>query len=288
MGGSSGGGGSSPSNGGVYITRYASYIETQHKTFLGLIAEYRNSLKDASPFDDYVDIETDIGFFGAGLTLSSYGTLFDNFSTYLVNTSPIDSYTEVFDRIMNSQPVKDSIVAEGKFLSEDIITDAHPRLMVGARDLNAVMSSTFIIAKSNIENQRLRLLGKYSADLKSKLISAIDSVWKISLDWKLQIVNTHMQLIQSYYNLKKANIDYNYMMKAKNILWPFTVLDYERAGLAALQGAQNSAKIAGESSEGGKPSIISGVAGGAALGGMVGGVPGALIGGVVGGIASIF
>ena len=284
--GSSGGG----SSGGDTTTtiRYAGYIESSHKTFLSNIANSVATANATSPYSTFKAIDPSNGFLGIGLTINSYASLFKNFSSYMLDVNPTSLYNTVLGSIVNSQEVKDSIASEGRLLSEDIVNDAYPRLMVGARDLNSVMSSTFIISKSNIENQRLRLLGKYSADLKLGLLGNVSGIWKTVLDWNIQVVNNHRQNLTTYYDMLKTTEDFNYTMYAKNKLWPFNAYDYQRAALGALQGATTTKQVAGESSSG--PEVLGGVMGGAAMGGMVtaGNPIGMVVGGIIGGIASIF
>jgi len=281
MGGSSGGGSTSSTN-----IRYASYIESQHQTFLSIVAGYRDSLIGDSPFSNFVDIDTDAGFLGVGVTIKSYSSLFKNFNDFMVDVVPQTLYDTIFSKVMASPVIKEAVVAEGKLLSEDVNTEAYPRLMAGARDLNAVMSSTFIIAKSNIESQRLRLLSKYSTNLKYSMLPISSDIWKTSLEWNRQIVNTHIQSIQLYYDMHKTNSEYNYTTRTKNAMWPFTVIDQERAALGALQAAQSS-----ESIQGGGPStgakVVGGAMAGAAGGYMAAGPYGAVVGGVLGGIAGL-
>ena len=72
-----------------------------------------------------------------------------------------------------------------------------------------------------------------------------------------------------YFSAKTDIDEVNYAMAAKNILWPFTVLDFERAALGALQGATNSkTDVAGASTA---SRVLSGALSGAAMGAMVGG-----------------
>ena len=75
-------------------------------------------------------------------------------------------------------------------------------------------------------------------------------------------------------------------MVTKNTLWPFTVLEYQRAALGAMQGASNSkSDVAGASTA---QKAIGGALSGAAGGAMIGsyfGPYGTAIGGAVGAIA---
>jgi phage-related tail protein len=79
--------------------------------------------------------------------------------------------------------------------------------------------------------------------------------------------------------------NHNYEMLAKDRLWPFTVLEYQRAALGALQGASNSkSSVAGASQT---QKAIGGALGGAAAGAMIGSEVypgyGTAIGAVIGG-----
>ena len=74
--------------------------------------------------------------------------------------------------------------------------------------------------------------------------------------------------------------NHNMEVSTKNKLWPFTVLEYNRAALGALQGAMNTNTDVGGASKTQK--AIGGALAGAAGGYMVGGPWGAAIGGVLG------
>lgn len=278
-GGSSGGGDSN-----TYI-RYAPYVEDLHKEFLHIVKWHRtNTIKD-SPYSDYTDISIDTAFLGRGVAITAYTGLFQDFNSYLKHVDLDATFTRIYNSTLDSQATKNAIVAEGALLSEDIVTNAYPRMMTGARDINSVMSSTFVIAKGNLEASRLRNLSKFGASLKYNLIAHANDRWKTQLDWYKNIVNVHSAILQLYYTSKLATEDFNYTMHAKNTLWPFTVLDHERAALGAMQGATNSKTVSGDNGPSDGASAIGGALSGAALGGAVGGAPGAALGGVIGGIA---
>ena len=97
-----------------------------------------------------------------------------------------------------------------------------------------------------------------------------------------------------YFSTKMDIEGLNYEMAAKNALWPFTVLDFEKAAVGAMQGAVNTV-TGGEVAGSSKTSrmigaALSGAAMGAMAGGAIGGAAsgasyggwGALIGGVLG------
>ena len=79
----------------------------------------------------------------------------------------------------------------------------------------------------------------------------------------------YAEIMKFYFSAKTDIDEINYAMVAKNALWPFTVLDYERAALGALQGATNQkTDVAGASTT---ARVLSGALSGAAMGAMVGG-----------------
>jgi hypothetical protein len=74
--------------------------------------------------------------------------------------------------------------------------------------------------------------------------------------------------LKLYYSIRTDVDEINYSMAAKHKLWPFTVLDYERAALGALQGATTSkTDVAGASTA---MKVLGGAMSGGAMGAMIG------------------
>lgn len=277
------------------IITYARYIQTHHQVFLTTMKTYVDANIATSPFADYDNLSIDDSFFGAGNTIADYSSLFPLFETYVLDVDTDTLYTTILDATLNSQTVKDLIVAEGSLLNDDIETNALPRLLTGAKDINASLSSTTILGKELLEATRLKLLGKFSAELKYRLIPVASERWAGELNWKKNIVATYSELLRFYFASKIDVDEHNYEMATKNALWPFTVLDHQRAALAALQGAKSSSQdvMGSVTSKGVK--AMSGALSGAAMGAQIGanvskggGVWGAVIGAVVGGAAGYY
>ena len=285
--GSSGGGGG---GGGTQVIQYAGYIESQHANFLATVAAHRNSVIGSSPFANYVDVKVEEYLFGVGKTLGSYATLFDIYGTNMLLLDIDGLWNTIYNDTVNSTVAKNLVVAEAAYLSDDIATIATPRLQTGMRDMNAVMGSTFVIGKAIIEDARTKAISKFSAETKYRLIPIAQARWEAVLQWKQNTVTVYAELVKFYYSVKGDTDETNYSMAAKNRLWPFTVLDFERAALGALQGAMNTkTDVAGASTA---KKVIGGALSGAAMGAMVGaqfgktgGPWGAGIGAVAGGIA---
>ena len=263
-----GGGGSAPAYTWSEI-RYAPYIEARHSDFLNSVYSARVGAISNSPFSAYTDIEVDDAFFGAGYTISSFPSLYDMYGKFMAGLDIEALWTQEYNDTIDSPVVSSLIAAEGDLIDDEIEQTSLPRLQTGMRDLNAVMSSSFVVGKSLIEDTRTKMVAKFSADLKYRLIPVAQERWKAHLDWNKQVVSIYAEIMKLYFSSKTDVDEVNYSMAAKNILWPFTVLDFERAAVGALQGATNSKQgVAGASTA---SRVLGGALTGAAMGAMVGG-----------------
>lgn len=282
-------GGSSSSKGYTQI-RYAGYIENQHLTFLSKVAQSRDVALASDPFSSYTDIEIDVGFFGTGYTIANFPSLYDMYGKFMAGLDIDVLYDQMLEDTLNSGVVSDLVSAEADLMDDEIEDNVIPRLQTGMRDINAVMGSSYVIGKAIVEDARVKSLAKYSSELKYRLLPVVESRWQSHLQWNQNVIGIYAEIMKFYFSAKIDVDDINYSMAAKEALWPFTVLDFERAALGALQGAVNQkTDVAGASTA---KRAISGALSGAAMGAQVGasigqgyGGYGAAIGAVVGGIA---
>ena len=260
------GGSSRPSK--TQIIRYAGYIENQHSDFLEEIHYRRETVINDSPFSDYTDVEADDGFFGAGYVLSSFPSLYDMFGKFMAGLDIDALYSQLFEDTLNSSEVDNLVSAEAVLMEDDIEANVLPRLQTGIRDINSVIASTFVVGKSLIEDTRVKALEKFRAELKYKLIPTVRDRWIAHLDWNKNIVCTYAELMKFYFTAKIDIDDINYSYAAKNRLWPFTVLEYERAAVGTLHGATTmTTNVAGASTV---SRVLGGTLSGAATGAMIG------------------
>jgi len=263
MGGSGGGGDTETT------IRYADYIESHHETFLDLVASERAAVINDSPFTGYTDIEVDDAFFGVGYLITSFPALYDMYGKFMAGLDIEVLYEQIFEDTVNAPEINNLISAEAVMMDDDIEINSLPRMQVGLRDINSVMSSSFVVGKSVIEDARVKSLSKFSAGLKYQMIPVASERWKTHLEWNKGVVGVYAELMKLYYSAKTDVDEVNYAMAAKDRLWPFTVLDFERAALGALQGATNTkTDVAGASTV---AKALSGALSGAAMGAMVGG-----------------
>lgn len=250
------------------IIRYAPYVEEKHSDFLATVNARRALAVDQSPFTNYVDVVVDDAFFGSGYTIASFPSLYDMFGKFMAGLDIDVLFDQVFEDTVNSAQVANLVSAEAALLDDDMETNAIPRMQTGMRDINSVLASTYPIARAVIEDGRVKAVAKFDAELRYKLIPVAEARWQTHLQWNQQVVTIYSELMKFYYAAKHDVNEDNYAFAAKDKLWPFTVLEFERAALGALQGATNTRTDAAGASTTSR--ILSGALSGAAMGAMVG------------------
>lgn len=279
MGGSSGGGGDNNT------VRYAPYIEGKHNTFLGTSAAAGVVARETNPYDSYEDIDLDAAFFGAGYVIASFPSLYDMYGKFMAGLDVEVLWEQILEGTQNNAVVGGMVGTQSALLDDEIEETTLPRYQVGLRDINSVMSSSYLIGKSLIESAKVKSVAKFDAELRYKLIPIAQDRWSKHLSWNQTMISTYTTMVQLYYNSLLATDSQNQEFSVKESLWPFTVLDYEKANLGALQGAVSTGGAEGPSQT---QKAIGGAMSGAALGASVGGPVGAAVGGVVGLAASFF
>ena len=248
--------------------RYASYIENRHSVFLKDTYTNRVAAIADNPFTDYEDVEVEDAFFGAGYTIASFPSLYDMYGKFMAGLDIEVLWSQAFEDTVNSSVVEDLISAESALMDDDIETNSIPRIQAGMRDVNSVLASTYPIARAVVEDAKVKALAKYSAELRYRLIPVAQDRWQTHLQWNQQVVSIYSEIMKFYYSAKHDVNEDNYSFEAKRVLWPFTVLEFERAALGALQGATNTRTDAAGASTTSR--VMSGALSGAAMGAMVG------------------
>lgn len=264
---------------------YAKYIEKRHEKFLDIVIARRDAAIDDSPYENITDVACDDGFFGTGFTLASFPSLYDMYGKFMAGLDVEVLYNQIYSDLMEG-PVTHSLVsAEAAFLEDEIESDVLPRYSVGMRDINAVVSSTFLIGKALLEETRVKAIAKYSAGLQYALLPIAAQRWQAHLEWNRGVITTYGEIMKLYFSAKMDVTNHNQENLVKDRLWPFTILDFERAALAAMQGGRPSGSEAGTSQI---AKSISGAMGGASMGGMIAGASqGAVTGPVGAGIGAV-
>ena len=153
--------------------RYAPYLESAHQTFLNLVSTKRAEVIDSSPYSTFTAFDIDDGFLGTGYALANFPSLYDMFGKFMAGLDIEVLFDQQFYDTLSS-PYIDSLVSEeGVRLEDDLNEIAIPSFTTGMRDINSVISSSFVIGKSLLEVNRQKQLSRFSAELRYKLIPLI-------------------------------------------------------------------------------------------------------------------
>lgn len=218
--------------------RYAPYVESMHSSFLNSAALYRTNISDweNSPYKNHKDLDYDGVFFGVGYMLSSFPSLYDMFGKFMAGFDVDSLFSTIFGESLELPEVKSLTNAQVAQKDDDILTDIIPQFVLAMRDLNTVVSSSFVIGKALLEERRVRLVNEISSDLRYFLIPSATRRWIDSLNFQKKVVVIQAFLLKLYTQVRLEIDRSNYRTHLRHALWPFTVMGYERIALAALRG----------------------------------------------------
>jgi hypothetical protein len=157
---------------------------------------------------------------------------------YMANIDPVFLLTQIQDIMVNHSVIDADIAAENQFLEDDINQNILPKLRAGLRDIGAVMTSAFLDAQALVEMNKQKTISKYSAGMKIKALDMSHDIWAKLLAWRQGIVQQYLDEIKNYYACAHTYFTVGNDVTAKNILWPWTILDNVRAIVGSLNGAQ--------------------------------------------------
>ncbi len=220
--------------------RYAGYIEDKHSAFLTVMQERRIAAVDESPFADYEEIPVDDAFFGTGYLISSFPSLYDMFGKFMAGLDICALYGQVFEDVVNAPEINALVNAEAVMMDDDIEANVIPRFQAGLRDINSVMSSSYVLGRAAIEDARIKSLARFSAELKYRMIPVVIDRWRTHLDWNKHSVAMYGEIMKTYYQIKTNVEEHSFHIRELDAKWPWMVLSQERSGLAALQGAKTT------------------------------------------------
>ncbi len=223
------------------VMRYAPYFEEHHKEFLDDIADRKSQIISDSPYTGYPTIVVDEAFFGANYLISDFPSLYDMFGKFVAGLDIDILYSQIFEDTVNSPEANDLVTAESDLMQDEIDMRILPAFEIQARDINSVMSSVFVTESLAISaDAKVKALTKFAAELKYRLIPVVTQRWGAHLNWNSQTITQYSKVMALYFSSRMEVSGFNIQMAAQHTLWPFTVLEYQRAALGAMTGASNS------------------------------------------------
>ena len=273
---------------------YPAYMKTAHGNWLdsggvdtmtySVVDLMNTAMSGASPYSGYIGPDTEDAFFGAGKTIANYKEPFEYmlaFSGYDVDAKTL-AYSSDADAIIVA-----NVAANSAILDDEYDQKILPKFEHGMADINAVMSSAFVIGRGLLIDSKLKQIAKYSAELRTQ-----------AMDWALKRVSLNMEFhrlltigsteMARIYLAARTEIDGEVLSNAeKNAKWDLEIYQYGTQVLASIGGTATSKTQMDKGSKIG--GAISGALAGAAMGAMLGGpaapftaTTGAVIGGIMG------
>ena len=270
------------------LVRHAQYVEDAHQWLIWAI---QNELDDDITFPPYVGhtyADLDSAFFGVGYAISSFPSLYDMYGKFMAGLDVDALYDQIFLQTTTGPLITNLVAEQAVELADDITVNVLPRYETGLRDINAVISSSFVIGRSNIESNRVKALSKFDAELRYRLIPVASERWGKHLDWNKNVIEIYANIIKLYLAAKIDTDTSFYELETKSRLWDYTVLDNFRLAVGVLTGASRTTtdSLGGGPSQGQK--ALGGAMTGAAIGTEINAGWGTVIGAVVGAAAGYF
>lgn len=267
-------------------TRLSGFIESAHQQLIWYMEDNITRNFDQSPYD-FPAYDIECAFFGYGFTLCSFPSLYDMYGKFMAGLDVDALYNQLFLDTTTGPLISNLVSEQAIELSDDLEQIALPRFETGLRDLNAVMSSSFVIGKALVEVGRTKALSRFDADLRYKLIPVVTERWGKHLDWNKNVVEMYAHILKFFIS-SRMDTDNQYVdYRAKKYLWNYTLLDNYRLAIGATSGGSRvtSDALGGPSQT---QKTIGGAMTGAAIGTEISPGYGTAIGAVVGAAAGYF
>lgn len=328
-----------------HVIKYAPYVESWHQTFLNTVHVWcTNPAYAANPYTSAVayDPEDDIdamlaalnalcnallAFHNTSVDINVVATAYDKAVTvqdYVPRTA-LQAHmtameTSIDAIILNEEKIDESVNQYSEQLQADIEEKALPIFESGMRDINAVMSSAFIIGEALIFAEKDRNVAKFSADLRlanwsdrnkaiinssaalteediklfGGYLSLAESVGKFFIqgtEYKRLLTQSLVDVLRMKIVAFKEETDENLRIQDAKFKW-YPMLTQYMASMIGSAGGGHAVPAGYSSSTGSNiQTALGGVMAGASIGAMfngeTGGMWGSAIGGILGGAASL-
>lgn len=222
-------------------------------------------------------------------SITAFITRIDNYETLidaLDETTLWNSYITNAINATTETVIDTSVAAHAAILSDRLTTEILPRFQTGMRDINAVISSSFVLGQAIIEGFNERSVADYDGKLRVTLLTEALKDQITLLNLKLQyndaVAKTVVEANRIKVVMKKEQTDEQLEIDSNDYKWELELYQYGANILSSISGSAISTQKSpskGMSSLGG---ALSGAAAGAVSGNPFGVIGGAVIGGIGG------
>ena len=297
MGGSGGGGAGQVS--------YPAHMTAVHTDWLGTgvggdaltvnVSEAIEAAHSANPFTAAAALDPSSELTAMDTAVTTFTTAVDLLDNETDWTSALAAAQAQIDAVLIDDSYIDSdIDAFADSLEDDITDSILPFFKGGLRNVNAVMSSAFVIGESMIWDKKVKEVAKYSSGLRRELNSQRNALAVNAANTMVQHLNSIIESDKAvmHYDMEanrlrvlaeKEQNDTDVSLDEQDALWDLEMFNYGVNVMGSIAGAAASVKgrqpSTAQSALGG---ALSGAAAGAALG-----PPGALLGAGIGALLSL-
>lgn len=287
MGGGGGGGGSSGK------VSWPKYFEDWHSGFLGSTETLGTDVVDAlnaaiahSPFTGVTayDPDTDLATVDTKVTnLFTVAEALDPAADWATYIALVE--TEIDDHLGSETALAAAEDAFNNAADADYTNSILPKFQRGMQDVNAVMSSAYVVGTALLGAELIRRKAAFSAEIRLqssrdrsnailKGMASLISLANSDHDYLRNVVGTLIEAKRIKYVAKKEQIDQDMRIDEADAKWDLEMLTYGGNLLAAGQG--------GVSNTATKATPVQSALGGALSGASMGGMAAAAMGGPVG------
>lgn len=216
--------------------RYAPYVEGHHHEFLNEVEGIRQDIIEDSPYVGYDGVDTDAVYFSAGMTIGLFSSLYEVYGKHMASLDLDSVWNYALSETVNRDEIQEKAAKEIIQVNDALINEELPNFQAEMRGINAVNTSSFVVGKSIIEGNRVKELCRINRDALGEELPGAYTRFLETLGWNKNVVVEYAKAMKDYFSSRAKADDLELSYAVKDRLWPFEVLDFERATLAALQG----------------------------------------------------
>jgi len=287
--------------GGGTNTAYPTYMQTEHDRWLsgelpgfGLshqhgygwgggkpVGQLMEEAMNMSPFLPHQLLDVPLMFLGAGNVITDFVSPYSrikNLALYDVDTK-YSAYTQITDPL-----IADSISQHSAILDDEYATKILPAFEAGMSDINAVMSSAFVIGRGILLDTKQKQVSKFTKDLQLQAFDWASKRVSLNMEMHRLLVTSSTEITRMYAAVKLEADKEFFDLNEKDARWNLSLFQYGTHVMASISGTAvqtqtvpHPSKIAG---------ALSGALSGAAAGNAIPGV-GTLAGGLAGALGGV-
>lgn len=273
---------------------FPAHMKTAHSNWLdnagadtmafSVVDLMNTAMSGASPYSGYVPKDPDAAFFAPGNTLSSYTSSYEHLKSF-----DAFSMDAVFDGYIvdDEARIVAAINAHSVLLEDEIDSTALPNFKAGMTNINATMTSSFVVGEALIRDSKTKKVADTDAKIRlQRLQEGADialrrvAAW---VDWRKFITSTSVEFSRIYLAAYGDRDDDYLEGLHKDATWDLEMYQYGTQVMASISG-QPSQALPRKSKT---AAAIGGALSGAAMGAPLG-PPGMAAGATLGIAAALF